>query len=460
VTEKAGASPPEGPGLGALLSLAWPIVVSRSSQVVVGVSDAVMVAHLGASALAATTTGAMNVFALFILPMGVVFIVSSFASQLFGMGDAAGARRYGWYGLAVAGATQVAGVAALPAVGGLLGLLDLAPDVRALMASYLTIRLWSGGAAIGLEALGNYYGGLGNTRRPMVAQVAAMVLNVAGNWLLIDGHLGLPAMGVAGAALASTVASWLAFLGLLAGFWAEGRRLPRPAPLRLAELWRMLRFGLPSGLNWFFEFFAFNFFITVIVAGLGTTSLAALMAVMQINSVAFMPAFGVASAGAILVGQAIGAGRKDQVPGLVGLAFRVCAGWQAAAGLAYLAVPALLFAPFATDPATGPALLATGQRMLRLSTAWQLFDAAAAVLAESLRAAGDTAFTLWARLAIAWGIFVPGAWVTVRVLGGGDLAAVGWIVLYLAALALVLWLRFRSGAWRRLVLVEASPSTG
>jgi MATE family multidrug resistance protein len=170
-----------------------------------------------------------------------------------------------------------------------------------------------------------------------------------------------------------------------------------------------------------------------------------------------MPAFGVASAGAILVGQAIGAGRKDDVPGLVGLAFRVCAGWQALAGLAYLAVPALLFAPFATDPATGPALLAAGQRMLRLSTAWQLFDAAAAVLAESLRAAGDTAFTLWARLAIAWGIFVPGAWVTVRVLGGGDLAAIGWIVLYLAALALVLWLRFQGGAWRRLVLVEASP---
>jgi MATE family multidrug resistance protein len=415
-----------------------------------------MVAHLGAPALAATTTGAMNVFSLFILPMGVVFIVSSFTSQLFGMGDAAGARRYGWYGLAVAAATQVAGVASLPAVDGLLGLLDLAPDVRALMAGYLAIRLWSGGAAIGLEALGNYYGGLGDTRRPMLAQVAAMVLNVAGNWLLIDGHLGLPALGVAGAALASTLATWLAFLALLAGFWREGRGL-RQAPLRLAELRRMLRFGLPSGLNWFFEFFAFNFFVTVIVASLGTTSLAALMAVMQINSVAFMPAFGVASAGAILVGQAIGAGRKDEVPGLVGLAFRVCATWQALVGLVYLAVPALVFAPFATDPATGPGLLAAGRRMLRLSTAWQLFDAAAAVLAESLRAAGDTAFTLWARLAIAWGIFVPGAWVTVRLLGGGDLAAVGWIVLYLAALALVLWLRFRGGAWRRLTLVEAGP---
>jgi multidrug resistance protein, MATE family len=458
------SSAPDAPGpearsgLATLLTLAWPIVVSRSAQVVVGVSDAVMVAHLGASALAATTTGAMNAFSLLILPMGVVFIVSSFTSQLFGMGDAAGARRYGWYGLGVAAVTQVAGVAAIPAVGGLLGLLDLAPDVRALMTDYLALRLWSGGAAIGLEALGNYYGGLGNTRRPMLAQVAAMVLNVAGNWLLIDGHLGAPAMGVAGAALASSVATWLAFLGLLAGFWLEGRDRPSRVRLRMAELGRMLRFGLPSGLNWFFEFFAFNFFVTVIVAGLGTTSLAALMAVMQVNAVAFMPAFGVASAGAILVGQAIGAGRKDDVPALVGLAFRVCAAWQALVGAVYLAVPGLVFAPFVTDPVTGPALLAAGRRMLMLSTAWQLFDAAAAVLAESLRAAGDTAFTLAARLVIAWAIFVPGAWVSVRVLGGGDLVAVGWIVLYLAALALVLWLRFRGGAWRRLTLVEPVPA--
>ena len=73
-------------------------------------------------------------------------------------------------------------------------------------------------------------------------------------------------------------------------------------------------------------------------------------------------------------------------------------------------------------------------------------------------ATGDTAFTLWARLVIAWTLFVPGAWVSVRVLGGGDLVAVAWVVFYLAALALVLWLRFRGGAWRRLTLVEPSPA--
>jgi MATE family multidrug resistance protein len=439
--------------LRALLALAWPIVVSRSTQVVVGISDAVMVAHLGAAALAATTAGAINAFTLFILPMGIVFVVSSFSSQLFGMGDLGGARRYAWYGLAVAAGTQAIALAAVPLVPAALAFFPYADDVRALMAGYLVVRLLAAGAVVGLEALGNYYGGLGNTRLPMRANVVAMVLNVALNWVLIDGHLGAPALGVRGAALASVAATYLAFAGLLGVFVREGRRLGTGV-LRRTELLRLLRFGVPSGFNWFVEFLAFSFFLNVVVGGLGTVHLAAMMAVINVNSFAFMPAFAIASAGAILVGQAIGARRKDTVPSLVGLGFAVAGTWQAIVGIAYLAAPDLVLAPFAKDPATARDLLEVGRRMLLLSVCWQLFDAAASVLGEALRAAGDTAFTMWARIAVAWAVFVPGSWISVRVLGGGDVAAVAWLVAYLALLAIVLFLRFRSGAWRRIVLVE------
>jgi MATE family multidrug resistance protein len=211
---------------------------------------------------------------------------------------------------------------------------------------------------------------------------------------------------------------------------------------------------MPSGLNWFFEFLAFMFFVDVVVAGLGTTTLAAIMSVIQLNSVAFMPAFALASAGAILVGQHIGAERKDAVPRIVGLTFRATATWQSLAGLAYLTIPAILLRPFA--PAGTPdseALLEIGVGMLMLSAAWQISDAAVAAFAEALRAAGDTSFTLWARLAIAWLVFAPGSYVSVRSLGGGSLVAVAWVVAYLSLLALVLFLRFRGGAWRRIRLV-------
>ncbi|HSN13484.1 MAG TPA: MATE family efflux transporter [Anaeromyxobacteraceae bacterium] len=433
-----------------LLSLAWPIVVSRSSQVVVGVADAVMVAPLGAAALAATTTGGVNAFALFILPMGTVFIVSSFSSQLFGKGDLSGARRYAWCGLAIAAATQLFALATVPFVPALLARLQFAPDLREFMEGYLAVRLLSAGAVVGMEALGNYYGGLGNTRIQMRASVAAMALNVLGNWLLIGGRLGLPALGVRGAAIASTASTFAAFVAMLVVFLGEGG--DGEGRIRWDELRGVLRFGLPSGLNWFIEFMAFAFFVNVVVAGLGTTPLAALMTVIQVNSVAFMPAFALASAGAILVGQAIGASRRDAVPGLVGLTFAIAAAWQSAVALAYLAAPGWVLAAFAQEPSSAAEFLAVGRRMLVLSAAWQLFDAGATVLTEALRAAGDTAFTMWARVVVAWAIWAPGSWISVRVLGAGDAVAVGWFVFYLFVLALALLLRFRSGAWRRIAL--------
>ena len=445
-----------GATLRALLALAWPMVISRSTQVVVGIADAIMVAHLGEAALAATTTGATNAFSIFILPMGIVWVVQSFSSQLFGRGDLAGARRFGWYGLAVAGGAQVLGVVAAVAAPHALARLAYAADVSALMSDYLRFRLLSAGAVVGMEALASYYGGLGNTRLPMRANAAAMVLNLAGNWLLIDGRLGLPALGVAGAALASTLSTAAAFGGIFAVFVREGRRAGT-GPLRARELARLLRFGVPSGFNWFFEVLAFVFFVNVVFVGLGTTPLAALMAILQVNTVAFMPVFALSSAGAILVGQAIGASHPDRVARLVGLTFTVGAAWQLLVGALYILAPEAILAPFAPSAGPGSAFVTIGRRVLVLAAAWQLFDAAAMVLGEALRAAGDTAFVMWMRIVLGWAVFVPGSWISVRELGAGEAVAVGWFVLWLALLALALLLRFRSGAWRRIQLVPEEP---
>ena len=95
--------------------------------------------------------------------------------------------------------------------------------------------------------------------------------------------------------------------------------------------------------------------------------------------------------------------------------------------------------------------------MLMLSAGWQLFDAFGITVGEALRAAGDTAWCMWARLVAGWVVFVPLAWFLVNVRGGGALTAIGCIIVYIALLAGVLTWRFRSGFWRRIDLVEAEP---
>jgi len=452
-------------GLRQLMTLAWPIVLARSAQAAIGFADAAMIAHLGEDALAATTTGALNSFGLMILPMGIVFIVQSFAAQLAGQRDLGGARRFAWYGLLLAGLSQIVAIAAIPLVGLAISQLHYTPAVQALLTAYVSIRLLGIGAAVATEALGNWYGGLGDTRLSLLANVTAMIANIGLNWLLIYGHWGLPALGVEGAAIASVIATWLG-LAVVAVVFARGympgavhpAAVPGIGALRWPEFTRMLRFGLPNGLNWFLEFSAFLVFINLIFADLGTLAVAALMAVMQVNSIAFMPAFGLSSAGAILVGQAIGAGQPDLVPAIVRRTGLVAAAWQGMVGALYFLFPVPIMALFARDELAASELARLGAILLAISAAWQLFDAAVMAISEALRAAGDTAWVLWARLTLAWAVWLPLSGWVVYGLEAGPAAATACMLVYFVTLAIAVAWRFHSGAWRRIDLTgKAEP---
>ena len=441
------------PTLGGLFNLAWPIIISRSTQVVATVFDALMVGYLGEAALAATTTGGFDVFLIFIFFMGVVFIVSSFASQLFGKGDLAGARRFAWYGLAVAGVTQVICLVAMVFVHQLLLPFEFTEEVRGLLETYVRIRLIAGGAVIGVEALANYYSALGNTRLPMMFNIVIMTVDVAGNWLFIRGNWGFPALGVAGAAWTSSISPIIGFIGLF--FICLREPGGTGGKLKWSELKEMIRFGVPSGFNWFFDFASFFFFLNIVLPTLGTTVIAAFNSVLTLNMVAFMPAFALASAGSVLIGQAIGAGAKDDVPRTLRMTTISNIVWQSLVGIVYLSIPTLLMTLFVkNDEPNAAMLLEVGASMLMLSTVWQIFDATATAYAEGLRAAGDTKFTAWIRAILAWVVFAPGSYISIRWLGHGPMATILWFTLYIALLAVVLVFRFRSGSWRNIELTE------
>jgi MATE family multidrug resistance protein len=293
----------------------------------------------------------------------------------------------------------------------------------------------------------------------MYAGGVAMTTNVPLAWVMIHGGMGVPAMGVTGAAIASVIASWAGFAVIAIAF-ARGWGLPdgaRPTrePMRLQrhELWRVVRFGLPNGVNWFLEFAAFQLFLNGVMPGLGSVTLGSLMVVMAINNVSFMPAFGLASSGAVLAGQAIGQGEKNLVWPHVRLTLATTMTWMGTIACVYLAAPRALLSSFA-PPDHHAEWIAVGSRMLLISAGWQLFDAAAMTFTEVLRAAGDTAWSAIARIVVAWGVFTPLAFVAVRVFGGGADVAMVCLVIYVALLACALAFRFRSGAWRSIELTE------
>lgn len=443
--------------LRALIVLALPMVLARATQSVMTFADALLVKHLGTGAIAASATGGFNVFLFAILPMGTVFIVQSFVAQLVGRGDAADAPRFAWYGIGISLFSGVVALAAIPFIEPALELTSYSPEVRALMAEYMAIRMYGVAAIVAVEALGNWYGGLGNTWMALVASILSTVADLFLNWVLIFGHLGAPEMGVNGAALSSTIGSWVGFVFLAVAFYRRWGGAPRARGrlgLSLRELVRMVRFGLPNGMNWFLEFAAFQLvFVNFVFSDLGDDLVAALNVVIAINSVSFMPAFGLASAGAILAGQAIGGGNRDAVWPQVKLTLICTMAWMGAIGLVYIFAPAPLMGLF-NEGGSSAALVTTGATMLAISAAWQLFDAIGITFSETLRSAGDTFWTASARFVLAWALFLPASLIVVGELDGGALGAMACLVGYIALLAFAFAYRFRSGAWRKIELIE------
>ncbi|QQR88746.1 MAG: MATE family efflux transporter [Myxococcales bacterium] len=441
------------PLLFTILKLAWPMIIARSTQAIVGLSDALMSAPLGEAGLAAVTTGSVNTFSILTLPCGTAFILQSFSAQFAGRNDKQTNTRYAWYGLIFSAQAGLIVIALLPALPWFLHLFAYQTSVRLQIADYMYYRFIGAFAVIGLEAIGNWYAGLGKTRLHMNAGLIGMICNVFLNFLLIEGHWGAPALGAKGAGIASSIASIIAFLALLVFFLFDQRKYNLAAlrTMKGSEFLRVLWFGLPHGTNLFLEFAAFTVFISVVVAQLGTTVLAAAMVVFNINTASYMPAFGVSSAGAIIAGQHIGSKQSSRVWPTLKTTILIAIAWEVTVGFFYLCIPEQLMLWFAFDQDSNE-MIRIGASMLVVSATWQVFDAVSMSYGETLRAAGDTFWCMLARILLSWLFFVPLAYFSAIIFNGGYLAAMVSLLCCLVALAAILAWRFHSGAWRQISL--------
>jgi MATE family multidrug resistance protein len=184
--------------------------------------------------------------------------------------------------------------------------------------------------------------------------------------------------------------------------------------------------------------------------------------VIMLTSVSYLPGVGLALAGTTLVGQAIGAGDRDWARTLGNSGIRVTVGYMGVVGLALAALgPWLMPAFVAAGDRQGAAVVALGSTLLWIAAGYQLFDGLNLGAGFALRGAGDVRFPAVIFLALAWGVFVPLAYVLSFAPGQGwfagfpqlGLGAVGgWLALlvYVVLLSGALFLRWRSGAWRRM----------
>ena len=332
-----------------------------------------------------------------------------------------------------------------------------APDIVILEKLYFSY-LFAGGTFFLLkESLSSFYSGRGKTKVILWVNIVANLINAFLDYGLIFGAWGFPQWGIKGAAIA-TVASTVFACAIFAVLFISphnNRAYHTRKAMRFdwAIMKRLLRFGAPSGMQFFLDISSFGMFI-FLIGRLGIVELTASNIALSINHLAWFPMIGAGVATATMVGQYIG--RKDLRTAeksaysalLAVVVYMLCF------ALLYFTIPTYLFGIFRGGEGAGDAVFSEAMKLsvpiLMLMALFQISDAMIITFSGALRGAGDTKFAMWAAACFAWMFFVPGTWIALNVLDRGVISAWIWATIYITVLGIVFLLRFRSGFWKKI----------
>jgi MATE family multidrug resistance protein len=348
---------------------------------------------------------------------------------------------------------------AIPAVE-LFAFIGHDPGIQKLEVIYFRILCWGTGAAILGTTLSCFYSGRGLTRNVMLVHIIGTLFNIPLDYAVINGVWGFPELGIQGAALA-TVVSWiliaLIFIVLVFkkkhkdrfGVWTIRRFNPR-------LFMRLMKFGIPGGVQFFLDILAFAFFI-LIVGRLGKQELAVTNMVMSINSLSYMPMFGFSMGVSTLVGQAMGGGKPDSAVAAANATAHIALSYVLGLVLLFLFFPVPLikiFLPADLALADLNSILDMGTILLRFVAAYLFFDSLNIVYMGVLKGAGDSRFIMWSMgIAAVLFLFIP-VWVGVTWFGKGLYFSWTCITIYLFMLCLMIFTRFYKGKWKTIRMIQ------
>lgn len=402
-----------------MLRVAIPVVLAELGWMAMGVIDTIMVGPLGPEAIAATGIGTSLHMAFAIFGMGLLLGLDTLVSQAFGARHLDECHRWFVHGVALALVLTTPLMLICWGVYLAIPAMRFHPDVQPLLQGYYGVVIWSSPLLLLYAAFRRYLQGMHLVKPVMVALVSANIVNAAANWVLIYGELGVPAMGVVGAAWATIISRGYMVAVLVAAVvmydrwrWADVPAMF--ARLNIASFRRLLRLGFPAASTVALEVGVFAS-ATALAGRLDPISAASHQIALNIAALAFMVPLGLASAGAVRVGHAVGAADPPRAAAagwtaiLLGMVFMVLA------ASAFVLVPRSLIAVFTRDEA----VLALGSSLLLIAAVFQLFDGLQGVATGVLRGVADTRTPMLTNLAAHWFFGLPVGYTLCFVLGLG-----------------------------------------
>jgi MATE family multidrug resistance protein len=441
--------------LRALIILAVPVVLSELGWMAQGVVDTIMVGKLGPAAIGAVALGNAVCYTPSLFGIGLLLGLDTLVAQAYGRKDHDECHRWlaqGVY-LACFVAPPVMALLAWASFG--FARFGITPEVAAPAGSYLRILLWGTLPLLLYGATRRYLQAVGDVRVITATYIVANLVNWLGNWVLIYGKWGMPAMGVRGSALSTCLARVFMAVALLGFAWRYERRRGHPlfrhwAGPSLSRLRSLVRLGAPAAGQILAEVGAWN--LATLAAGwLTPVALATHQIALNYAAVSYMVPLGVGAAAAVSVGHAVGAGDMRRARRAGWLAMALGTGFMLLAAAAFVAAPVPLIELYTRDPQ----VLAVGPGLLGLAAVFQIFDGIQTVSTGALRGLGETRIAMFANLVGYWVLGLPLGLTLCFVLRWGIYGLWIGLTLALIVIASTLLLRWRRDSTR---MVDRQPA--
>jgi MATE family multidrug resistance protein len=390
-----------------LAKLAIPVVLSELGWMAQGVVDTIMVGRLGPAAIGAVALGNAAFYTPSLFGIGLLLGLDPLVAQAFGRKDYDECHRWLAQGVYLAAGITPILMVVIAGASFAYTRVGIAPEVATPAGEYLRVLDWSILPLLIYGAARRYLQGVGQVRVITLTYIGANLLNWGGNWALIYGHLGFPAMGVRGSALSTVIARVMMAISMLGFAWAYERKRGHPLFHHWARpQWHRIRqlmgLGLPAAVQITLEVGAWNT-ATVCAGFLTPIALATHQIAINYASITYMVPLGISAAAAVSVGHAVGAGDRARARRAGWLAMGLATAFMILAGLVFFIAPGPLIQLFTHDPA----VMAVGPSLLWIAAAFQIFDGVQTVCTGGLRGLGKTRGPMIANFIGYWIIGLP-----------------------------------------------------
>lgn len=416
--------------------------------------DRAMLAHYNPIAMSAAFSAGVLWFALFCVFLGICSYVSTFVSQYHGDEQPERIGPVVWQGNWLALLSVPLALAAIPLAPWIFALAKHRPEVTEQEIRYFKILCLGGPGMVLATSFSCFYSGRGMTWVTMLVDLLGTAVNLVLDYLLIFGYAGFPEMGIAGAAWATVVGVWVKPFIFFALMWQRTNRTTFHTDhwrLELPLFRRLVYYGGPGGMQMLLDVTGFTIFI-LLVGRLGDMPAMASSMAFSINTVSFMPVWGLGMAAGILVGQHLGENRDDLAARATWTTYQIGMVYMGLLTVLYVALPDLFLTSF-IEGTTQPALYQMALTLLYFVAAYNAFDTTQIIFVSALKGSGDTRFIMFVSLIMATTLAAL-TYLAVEVLHLDVYACWVIIVFWLTLLAVTYLVRFLGGQWRSMRVIE------